>query len=166
MYIKFIDLFKLCFNIQRITRINTATYNENHINDIVFIFSLFQTPSNPTIARVLKKFIGGGDSMKHRSVIRYCKTFLLPFSLQTVPTEKNCRTEVGSDSVALWKTQLPHHPAGTSLERTTSPEYREIGLAGFEPSIRGSLLLKLQGGRFDLGTRGCGELAHGEREGG
>jgi hypothetical protein len=40
-----------------------------------------------------------------------------------------------SDSVALWKTQPSHHPSGTSLERTTSPENREIGLAGFESQI-------------------------------
>jgi len=40
------------------------------------------------------------------------------------------RIFVDSDSVALCATQLPHHPAGTSSERTTSPEYREIGLAG------------------------------------
>ena len=32
-----------------------------------------------------------GDSMKHRSVIRYCKTILFPFSLQSVSTEKSCR---------------------------------------------------------------------------
>jgi hypothetical protein len=36
-----------------------------------------------------------------------------------------------SDSVAICKTQQPHHPSGTSSEGTTSPEYREIGLAGF-----------------------------------
>jgi hypothetical protein len=34
-----------------------------------------------------------------------------------------------SDSVALWGTHLPHHPSGTTSERTVFPEYREIGLA-------------------------------------
>jgi hypothetical protein len=35
------------------------------------------------------------------------------------------------DSVALWATLLPLHPSGTSSERTTSPDDREIGLAGW-----------------------------------
>jgi len=41
---------------------------------------------------------------------------------------------VGSNSVAPWKTLQSHHPSGISSERTISPEYREIGLAGFEPT--------------------------------
>jgi hypothetical protein len=38
------------------------------------------------------------------------------------------------DFVALWETKLPNHPSGTSSKGTTSPKYREIGLAGFEPT--------------------------------
>jgi hypothetical protein len=45
------------------------------------------------------------------------------------------RTEAGSDSFALWAIQLPRYPSRTSSERITFPEYREIGLAGFEPKM-------------------------------
>jgi hypothetical protein len=43
-------------------------------------------------------------------------------------------TKCGSDSVALWETQLPHHPSGTSSERTSPPRKPRLGLAGFEPT--------------------------------
>jgi hypothetical protein len=49
-----------------------------------------EIPTNPTIARVLKSFIGEWGSwewMKHRSVIRHCKTIPLSLFLQGVPTE-------------------------------------------------------------------------------
>ena len=36
------------------------------------------------------------------------------------------------DPFALWKTQLPHHPFGTSSERWITPRKPRLGLAGFE----------------------------------
>ena len=39
-----------------------------------------------------------------------------------------------SDSVALCKIQLPHHPAGTSSERRSPQRGPRLGLAGFRPT--------------------------------
>jgi hypothetical protein len=49
---------------------------------------------------------------------------------QQTPKIVTMLTKCCSDSVALWGTQLSNHSSGTSSERTTSPEDREIVLAG------------------------------------
>jgi len=104
--------------------------------------------------------------MKHRSVIRYCKTFFFPFFLQTVPTEKNCR--IGKSVAIPSLFGKPSYPTITLEPLQREKPLRNIEKSGWRdlPPIQGSLMLKLQGGGFDLGTCGCRELAHGEREGG
>ena len=111
------------------------------LNLFIFIFrvetiiSAFADPANEvspaTRARARRVFfIGVGYWGIRRKFDRVC---LPPEIWKGKKEEKSESSQfhLHGDSVAPWKTQPSHHPSGTTSERTSSPEYREIGLAGF-----------------------------------
>ena len=88
------------------------------------------------------------DGFFHGDQLTEVGWFLNESALSLPPPPEICQEDNGGGmqhvrnnpiSVAIpllfGKTQLPHHPSGTSSAGTTSPEYREIGLAGFESQI-------------------------------